>query len=175
MKKIFVIAALMLALGAGLAVAGPGEFSKGNFFLTPQVGYASWGNSIPFGLSAEYAVSDIFGIGGTVMGQFWSESYGSVSLVMVLAEANYHFVKLTADKLDLYFGLGLGYGMYSVTYNFGFLEGASGSSGLRLLPILGGRYYISPKVALSLRILGSIIGSGNSGLGASVGVTIKLK
>ena len=151
MKKLFVVTTLVLALGAVLAVAGPAEFSKGNFFLTPQVGYSSYASGIPFGVNAEYAVSDLFGIGASAMGQFWSEGYGSVSLIMLSVEANYHFVKLTADKLDLYFGLGLGYGIYNVSYGSGYLSGFSGTSGVRLLPVLGGRYYISPKVALSLR------------------------
>jgi hypothetical protein len=172
MRKLFVIAALVLAMGAGLATAGPAEFSKGNFFLTPQVGYSSYASGIPFGINAEYAVSDIFGIGASAMGQFWSEAYGSVSLAMFSVEANYHFVKLTADKLDLYFGLGLGYGVYSVSYGSGYLSGFSGSSGVRLLPVLGGRYYITPKIAISLRLVGSVIGGG--GLGASAGVTFKL-
>jgi len=172
MKRLFVITALVLTLGAGLATAGPAEFSKGDFFLTPQIGFASWGGSALYGVSGEYAVSDTIGVGASAMGQFWSENWGSESRVLLSVEANYHFVKLTANKLDLYFGLGLGYGIHSVSYNFGYLSGGTGTSGLVLLPILGGRYYVSPKIAISLRLVGSVIGS--SGFGASAGVTFKL-
>jgi hypothetical protein len=168
-----VIASLVFALGAGLAAAGPAEFSKGNFFLTPQVGFASWGGSIPFGVNAEYAISENIGVGGTAMAQFWSDTWGSVSWIMLSAEANYHFIKLNASKFDLYVGAGLGYGIYSVSYGAGFMTGGTGSSGLILEPIVGGRYYLSPKIALSLRLVGSVLG-GYSGFGATAGVTFKL-
>lgn len=172
MKKLFVIAVLVLALGAGLATAGPAEFSKGNFFLTPQVAYASWGGSIPIGVNVEYAVSENIGVGGTAMGQFWSETWGSVSLVMLSVDANYHFIKLDASKFDLYVGAGLGYGIYSVSYGSGYFSGSTGSSGLIFEPIVGGRYYISPKIAISLRLVGSLV--RNHGFEAAAGVTFKL-
>jgi hypothetical protein len=68
MKRLFVIVALVFALGAGLATAGPAEFSKGNFPPAPQLGYASWGGGIPFGVNAEYAVTNNIGVGGSVIG-----------------------------------------------------------------------------------------------------------
>ena len=171
--KRFVIAAVVFAMGIGLAAAGPAEFSKGNFFLTPQVGFGSWGGSIPFGVNAEYAITENIGVGGTVMAQFWSDTWGSMSWITVSAEANYHFIKLAADKLDLYVGAGLGYGIYSVSYASGYIIGGTGSSGLTLEPILGGRYYFSPKMAISLRIVTPFLG-GFTGFGATVGVTFKL-
>jgi hypothetical protein len=177
MKRIFVIAILVLALGAGMAVAGPAEFSKGNIFLTPQFGFASWGGSIPFGLSAEFAVTENIGIGGTVMAQLWSEAYWSESLIGLSVEAYYHFIKLNASKFDLFAGAGLGYSIYSWSWKSGYntmLTGSSGSSGLILEPILGARYYVSRNIALSLKLVGSLVG-GYTGFGAVGGVTFKLK
>ena len=173
MKKLFVIVVLVLALGAGLATAGPAEFSKGNFFLTPQVGFASWGGGVfPFGVNAEYAVSENVGLGGSVMYQGWTEELGSVSLISFAFQANYHFIKLDASKFDLYAGAELGYGLYNITYDSGFSSGISGSSGFILAPVLGGRYFLSPTVALSLRLTGSLV--LRPGFGATVGVSFKL-
>jgi len=172
-KKFGVLLAVLLVV-SGLASATSKEFSMGKFYLTPQVGFASYGSSIPFGVNAEYALTENIGIGGTAMFQFWSDSWGSVSWIMLSVEANYHFIKLAADKIDLYVGAGLGYGLYSVSYGSGYLEGGSGSSGLILQPILGGRYYISPKMAISLRLTGAVVG-GFTGFGAAAGVTFNLK
>jgi hypothetical protein len=173
MKKLFVIVVLVLALGAGLATAGPAEFSKGNFFLTPQVGFASWGGGVfPFGVNAEYAVSENVGLGGSVMYQGWTEELGSVSLISFAFQANYHFIKLDASKFDLYAGAELGYGLYNITYDSGFSSGISGSSGFILAPVVGGRYFLSPTIALSLRLTGSLV--LRPGFGATVGVSFKL-
>jgi hypothetical protein len=173
MKKLFVIVVLVLALGAGLATAGPAEFSKGNFFLTPQVGFASWGGGVfPFGVNAEYAVSENVGLGGSVMYQGWTEELGSVSLISFAFQANYHFIKLDASKFDLYAGAELGYGLYNITYDSGFSSGISGSSGFILAPVVGGRYFLSPTIALSLRLTGSLV--LRPGFGAIVGVSFKL-
>ena len=173
MKKVLMIAALVLALGASLAVAGPAEFSKGNFFLTPQVGFASWGGGVvPFGVNAEFAISNNVGLGGSVMYQGWTEEFGSVSLISFAFQANYHFIKLDASKFDLYAGAELGYGLYNVSYDSGYSSGISGASGLVLAPVLGGRYFLSPTIALSLRLTGSLV--LRPGFGATVGVSFKL-
>ena len=174
MKRQIVIAALVFVVGVGLASAGPTEFAKGNFFLTPQVGFASWGGGVvPFGVNAEYAVSENIGVGGSVMYQGWTEeSLGSVSLLTFAVQANYHFIKLEASKIDLYAGAELGYGLYNVTYNAGISSGISGASGLVLAPVVGGRYFLSPTIALSLRLTGSLV--LRPGFGATAGVSFKL-
>jgi len=173
MKKVFVVLAVVLVV-SGLASASSKEFSKGRFFLTPQVGFASFAGGIPLGVNAEYALSENIGIGGTAMAQFWSDTWGSMTWIMLSAEANYHFIKLAADKIDLYAGVGLGYGIYSVSYTGMYSAGGTGASNLILEPIFGGRYYISPKMAVSLRLVGSILG-GYTGFGATVGMTFLLK
>jgi hypothetical protein len=79
-KKISVLLVAVLFV-AGMASASSKEFSMGHFYLTPQVGFGSYGSSIPFGANAEYAISENIGIGGTVMAQFWSDVFGSVSYI----------------------------------------------------------------------------------------------
>jgi outer membrane protein W len=172
-KRVCALLAVVLAV-TGLASATSKEFSMGHFYLTPQIGFGSWGGSIPFGVNAEYALTENIGIGGTVMAQFWSETNWKESWITLSAEALYHFIKLAADKFDLYVGAGLGYGIYSVSYSGMYSSGASGSSGLTLEPIVGARYYFSPKVAVSLRILAPFLG-GFTGFGATAGVTFDLK
>ena len=158
---------------SGLASATSKEFSKGRFFLTPQVGYASWGG-MPFGVNAEYAISENIGVGGTAMAQFWSYGWGTASWITITANANYHFIKLAADKLDLYAGAELGYGIYSFSYTSGYDFGSNGASGLSLGAILGGRYFFSPKMAISLRLATPFLGS-YTGFGGAIGVTFLLK
>jgi len=174
MKRKIFVAFLALAVCAGAALAGPKEYVKGKFYLTPQVGFSSWGGSVPFGVNGEYAMTENIGIGGTVMAQFWSEASWKTSLISLAAEANYHFTKLNAEKFDLYAGAGLGYSIVSVSYNVGYLTGSGAASGLNLYPILGARYWFSPKIAGSVRLSGSLLGSF-TGFGAAVGVTFILK
>jgi hypothetical protein len=171
LKKVGVLM-LSFVIVAAVASAGTKEFSMGKFYLTPQIGFGSWGSSIPFGANAEYALNENIGIGGTVMAQFWSEIYGSLTYIQLSAEVNYHFIKLQADKVDLYVGAGLGYGIVSTSYLAGYTIGG-GASDLILEPIVGVRYYFSPKMAASLRLVGSLVG-GYSGFGATIGVTFIL-
>jgi len=171
-KKISVLLVAVL-FASVLASAGPAEFNKGKFYLTPQIGLSSWGGSIPFGANGEYAISENIGVGGTVMAQFWSEPYWKESLISIAAEAYYHFLKLNVAKLDLFVGAGLGYSVVSVTYDTGFTTGSDASSGLNIWPLVGARYYFSPKMAFSLRLIGSLLGNF-TGFGAQAGVTFVL-
>ena len=156
MKKLVMAATLVFGAGRRLGRRRPDGILQGQFLPDPAGRLRLWAGSIPFG--GERRICHLrplrhrrHGHGPVLERGIWIRELGHG----LTAEANYHFVKLTADKLDLYFGLGLGYGIYSVSYGSGYLSGVSGSSGLRLLPILGGRYYISPKVAISLRLIGS--------------------
>jgi hypothetical protein len=172
MKRLCLVLAVVLAV-SGLASATDKEFSMGHFYLTPQVGFASWGG-MPFGVNAEYAISENIGVGGTVMAQFWSYGWGTASWVTLAANANYHFIKLPADKLDLYAGAELGYGIYSFSYASGWDAGSTGSSGLSLAAVVGARYFFSPKIAVSVRFASPFLGS-YTGFGGAVGVTFLLK
>jgi hypothetical protein len=175
MKRFFAFA-LMIGLFSVAASAGPNEFAKGRFFLTPQLGLTSWGGSVPFGVAGEFALTPNVGVGGSVMVLLWSEEFWSESLISLSAEVLYHFTKLNAAKFDLFAGGGIGYSIYSYTLKSGFggIGGGSGASGIYLNPILGGRYWFSPKLAVSLRLIGSLIGDF-TGFGGQLGLTIRLK
>ena len=170
-KAIYAVLALLILFGA--AMAGTNEFSKGSFFITPQVGINAW--AVPFGVNAEYAITPNIGIGGTVMVWLWGDTWYSYSIISPSVEAVYHFTQLKLDKIDLFAGAALGYTIYSFSTkeDIGF-TGSLGSSGLDLGIVLGGRYFFSDKIAVSLRSSGSFIG-GWAGFGAAIGVTIRLK
>jgi len=170
-KAIYAVLALLILSGA--ALAGTNEFSKGSFFITPQVGINAW--AVPFGVNAEYAITPNIGIGGTVMVWLWGDTWYSYSVISPSVEGVYHFTQLKLDKIDLFAGAALGYTIYSFSTkeDIGF-TGSLGSSGLDLGLVLGGRYFFSDKIAVSLRSSGSFIG-GWAGFGGALGVTIRLK
>jgi len=149
-------------------------FKKGGLYITPQIGLNSL--SIPIGVSVEYGLTENIGVGGTATYWGWSYDYGKASVIVVSAEALYHFTKINVPKLDVYGGAGLGYGIYSFSWGSGFGEGyaSTGTSGLDLGIILGARYYFQPKIAVSLRIMNSLIGSWST-FGAALGVTFVAK
>lgn len=124
-RKIFLGLALGLVVLSVSAAAGPAEFSKGSFYLTPQVGINTW--TIPFGVNAEYAITPNIGLGATVMLWLWGEPGWSESVIAPAFEAAYHFTKLNARKLDLYAGAGLGFAAYSWKWKAG--GGGAGGTG----------------------------------------------
>ncbi|MCK7481315.1 MAG: hypothetical protein M0C28_32115 [Candidatus Moduliflexus flocculans] len=177
MKRTIFIALLALVVFAGSALAGPKEFWKGGIYVTPQIGLNSWGGGLPFGVNAEFGLTENIGIAGTAMFNMWKESSWSETLINLAAEANYHFLKLNAQKIDVYAGAGPGYSIYSWKWNDGyggFDGGASGGSGIYVQTVVGGRYYFNPKIAASVRLVGSLVGNW-AGFGATVGVTFILK
>ena len=178
MKKSLVLLAaiLLIASVSSAAVKIPPSqlFQKGKMWITPQIGLYSWGGSIPFGASFETAITPNIGVGGTAMAMFWSESEWSSSLIMLSADVAYHFTQLKVDNLDLYAGGGLGYSIYSYSWKSGFSGDYGGTgSGVYIATLLGARYYFTPKIAASLRLVGSL--TGWSGFGTQLGVTFLLK
>lgn len=174
MKKTLLVAVLALAVFAGTATAGPKEFWKGGIFVTPQFGFNSWGGSIPFGVNGEYALTENIGIGGSVMLNFWNETYWSSTLINFNADVAYHFTQVNAAKFDLYAGGGLGYSVYSYKYNSGYEDyGGVGASSIYIPLFVGARYFFNPKIAVNLRLVGSLTGSW-SGIGGVIGVTFVL-
>jgi len=170
-SKFFLGLALILALFTVSATAGTNEFSKGSFFITPQVGINTW--TIPFGVNAEYAITPNIGLGATVMVWLWSEGEWSESVIAPMIEGAYHFTKLNVDKLDLYAGAGLGFSIYSWKWSGGVDGiGSTGSSGIFVQPFVAARYYFTPSIAGMLK-LGWGLGSWGS-YGATIGVTFRL-
>ena len=170
-SKLFLGLCLSLALLSISATAGTAEFSKGSFYLTPQVGLNTW--TIPFGVNAEYAITPNIGLGATVMVWLWSESDWSENVIAPAVEAAYHFTKLDARKLDLYAGAGLGFAAYSWKWKGGGAgAGATGASGLFVQPFVAVRYYFSPKIAGNLKV-GGVLGTWGS-FGGTIGITFYL-
>jgi hypothetical protein len=153
-------------------LASQKEFAKGNKFITPQIGINSW--AIPIGASFEYAMTENIGVGGTAMVWMWSDNYAKYSVISLSADAAYHFTKVKAEKFDLYGGAYLGYAIYSFSWKDSEMSNYDlGSSALTIGPLLGARYYFNPKIAVSFRLLGSLVGYWAS-FGGTVGVTFKL-
>jgi len=172
--KRLIILCIILGVAMAPLYSGPAEFHKRNFFLTPQVGINSY--AIPVGLNAEYAVTDNIGVGGTGMLWFWGSDSWSNTVVSLSADAAYHFTKLEAKKFDLYAGAGLGVSIYSWKWKSGFgnmASGSSGSTGIFIQPFLGGRYFITPKLAISLRVNVAFLGDW-TGVGGVLGVSLPL-
>jgi len=152
------------------------KFGQGNILLTPQFGYNSY--SPVFGASLELGLTDNIGIGGSLMLGFWSENVVSIKFSQTIInpslDAYYHFNRLTWKNIDLFIGLSLGYSIYSWSAENDWVEWEdSGSSGVYLSPIIGIRYYFSPKLILCAKSRYSAIGSF-TGMGGELGITFKL-
>ncbi len=167
------IAVVALMIVAGAALAGPKDFGKGSFTLTPQAGINRW--TIPFGLNVEYGMSPHISLGGTAMIWLWSDEWASESLISLSAEALYHFTQINVRSLDLFAGLALGFALYSYNLGAGYDSWSdAGASGLDLGLVLGGRYYFTPKLGVCLRFVSSFIGSW-SGVGGQIGLTFRTR
>jgi hypothetical protein len=171
-SKVLVFALLALLVLSAPILASEKEFAKGNKFITPQLGLNSW--TVPFGASFEYAVTENIGVGGTGMLWLWSDSYAKSSVISLSADVAYHFTKVKAEKFDLYGGGYLGYAIYSYSWKDEEMSDYDlGASALMIGPFVGARYYFNPKIAVSLRLDGSLAGHWAS-FGGSIGVTFKL-
>ncbi len=153
------------------------KFSQGNILLTPQFGYNSY--SPAFGASIEFGLTDNIGIGGSLMLGFWSENINdnkmSLTLINPSLDAYYHFNRLNWKNADLFIGLSLGYSIFSLSTESDLSKSEdSRSSGVYLSPIIGIRYYFSPKLILCAKSRYSAIGSF-TGIGGEIGITFKLK
>ena len=171
--KSLVIGLLGLVILMSPVLASQKEFAKGNKFITPQLGINSW--TIPFGANFEYAITENIGVGGTGMFWTWSNEWVKDTLILLSADVAYHFTKIKAEKFDLFAGGYAGFAIYSYSWKDAENEdlGDVGSSGLMIGPFVGARYYFNPKIAVSFRLDGSLVGHWAS-FGGTVGVTFKL-
>ncbi len=175
MKTRFIIVLSILFMVSS-AFAGEKEFGKGQLFLTPQFAYYSYAPN--FGVSLEYGLTGNIGIGGSLMLAFWSDEAFDIkiseSLITPSFDVYYHFTKVEVEKLDLFAGLSVGYSIYSYSFDIGGIEWSdAGSSGIYLSPVFGARYYLTPKLSISLRSHYSALGDW-SGVGGELGLTFRL-
>ncbi len=172
--RTFLGLSLALFFLSSVIFAGPAEFRKGTTYLTPQIGVNTW--TVPFGVSVEYAVTPNIGLGGTGLLWLFAHDIYNYSIVTLYGDVAYHFTKLRARNLDLFAGGGLGFHVVSKTRRNDVFEPGEyhgGASGLFLLPFVGLRYYLSPKVALSFRLNVGILGDW-SGVDGLIGVAFRL-
>jgi hypothetical protein len=170
-KKIILIM-LVLLLSASLLTAAYSKkkaplrrnttqtFSKGDMFLTPQIGLYS--GAVPFGANIELAITENIGVGATLM--MWFGSGFSVFIPSV--DAAYHFTMLEVDKLDLFAGAGVGFAIVGGS-------GTTGASGISISPFIAARYWFSEKMGVSLRTNIGIIGDW-TGVSSMLGVVFKI-
>jgi len=176
MKK-SIVSLLVVLFFSLTAFAGEQEFAQGRVFVTPQIGLDEW--ATPVGVSVEFAITENIGVGGTVMFSFWSDNWGlgkiKQSIITPSVDAYYHFTSIDLDKFDLFAGASLGYSIYSWSWDFaGDDWGGAAGSGLYLSPFIGARYFLTEKLAISLKAYFSAIGDFN-GVGGALGVTIRVK
>lgn len=168
MKRSNYLITLLLVLISGTAF-GQSPLPLNKMQLNLGVGFSDWG--VPLYAGVDYSAHRDFTVGGELSLRSYSDNWNSKSYrhtVMGLSgNANYHFnTMLNIDqKWDFYGGLNLGFYIWSSP------SGYSGdqNSGLGLGAQVGGRYYITNKVALNLEI-----GGANAFSGGKFGVSVML-
>lgn len=162
---------LLLATFALFSVIsfGQNSLTMGKNQLNLGIGLSDWG--VPLYIGIDHAVSRDITLGGELSyrsyREDWDQNYYDHSIVGISGNANYHFNNLfhITRNWDLYAGLNLGF------YIWNSPEAYSGShtSGLGLGAQVGGRYFISKKVALNLEF-----GGVNAFSNGKFGLTVKL-
>jgi hypothetical protein len=169
MKKVFLIIALALISGFSFSQNSHKEYSHGHNQLNLGVGLSQWGVPVYIGID-HYINNDV-----TLGGEFsfrnyrenWDHYYYDHNIMGFSGNANYHFNRILEipSNWDFYAGLNLGFYVWNSPTNYP----GNHSSGLGLGAQIGGRYYLSNKVALNLEF-----GGGNAFNGGKFGLTIKI-
>ncbi len=154
------LAAACLAMAAipaaGQAKGSTPIFGLGYTDIGPTVGLGNVaGASLDFGGRFEHAFKALPDLGNGMLGiqvaadyASWSDAFASFSYIPIGVTANYHF-HLDEPKLDPFVGVGLGYNIYSCSFNNGVTNvGCSYSSGIYFIGRVGARYFFAPKMAL---------------------------
>jgi opacity protein-like surface antigen len=174
MKK--TLFAILIYLSVFLSFSNA-QYVQEKHYLTPCLGFAWHGSTPEFGLNYEYAFGKElknFAVGGIIrylsygessLGGKWNYTYTYIG-----GQFNYH-LELDNKKLDPFFGLTLGYNLYSASWEgSGYHFEAGDDSGLFLGAHATFRYWISPKIGISGRL-----NFGNSSYGGlDIGVDFKL-
>lgn len=159
-------------------------FKEKKFFIGVKAGYGDWG-SVTYGLSADYAISNYFGIGLDVAYTSWNESGGtyfgldtsntyytlsySYNLIGLLANFSYHFNP--GEKFDPYVKGGAGYFLINATEQWNprkpsnYYSSSAKGSGVGYGGQVGFNYFFSKSFSLSI--------SGGWPFYASGGVTVR--
>jgi hypothetical protein len=179
MKKKVVLLPFLLTMFFLLPSTARAQFTADHNYIGPSIGFSFLGSTPEFGLNYEYGM-DLQGVGTAGIGglfRYWgySESYfdgkWSYTNILIGAQGNYHF-KLPNDKLDPYVGIVLAYDVGSTSWSGpnNFYNGSVSAGGFWAAIQVGGRYWITPTLALTARL-----GFGSLSYGAlDLGVDFKL-
>jgi len=161
-------------LGIAFAMISAYSFSQnplreGRSQFNVGVGLSDAG--VPFYLGVDYGVLEDVTLGGEFSyrsyRENWNNYYYNHNIMGFSGNGNYHFNSLLniSPKFDFYAGLNLGFYVWTSPDNYN----GSNTSGLGLGGQVGGRVYLSHKVALNLEF-----GGGNAFSGGKLGLTFKL-
>lgn len=167
MKTVYSAMILLFALTSSTAFAQP--IGKGQSQLNLGVGLSSWG--VPVYIGFDHGVHKDVTVGGELSFRNYHYKYDhhryNHSIFGLSANVNYHFNTILniPSKWDLYAGLNLGF------YHWNSPDRYPGrrNSGLGLGAQVGGRYFVTNRVALNLEL-----GGGNAFSGGKFGITLKL-
>lgn len=166
MKKLTFV--LVLYMVCGLSYA-QNPLPKGKSQLNLGVGLSEW--SIPLYIGFDYGVHKDVTLGGELSYRHYDrydDNYYNPNIIGISGNGNYHFNHALSipRTWDFYAGLNLGFYIWSYPH---YRYSGSHTSGLGLGAQVGGRYFLSKKVALNLEF-----GGGNEFSGGKFGLTIKL-
>jgi len=163
-----------IILGVAFAMISTFSFSHspmhdGGSQLNVGVGFSDIGT--PFYIGLDFGVAPDITLGGEFSyrgyRENWNNNYYDHNIMGFSGNGNYHFNTLLgiSPRWDFYAGLNVGFYVWNSpdTYN------GSYSSGLGLGGQVGGRCYLTNKVALNLEF-----GGGNAFSGGKLGLTVKI-
>jgi outer membrane immunogenic protein len=161
-------------LGIAFAMIAGYSFSQsplrdGRSQLNVGVGFSDIGT--PFYVGVDVGVLPDVTLGGEFSyrnyRENWDNYYYDHNIMGFSGNGNYHFNRLLgiSPRWDFYAGLNLGFYVWTSSDDYN----GSNSSGLGLGAQVGGRCYLSNKVALNLEF-----GGGNAFSGGKLGLTVKL-
>jgi len=184
MKNKVLILATLFAFGFLTINAQTSTFEKGDKVLNLGIGfggYGTWGYRVvlpPLSASFEVGILDgildkgSIGVGGYLAfasykeRRYLGDSYWTYSRVVIGPRGTFHYPLV--DKLDTYGGLMLGFNKNTWNWHGSGVHGTdSGGSGLGFSIFVGGRYYLSEKLAVMAEL-----GYGISYL--NLGIALKL-
>jgi hypothetical protein len=175
MQRMFVKLSGLIAIAAATAVPAQAQVSKGYSDVGFVLGIGNLGGAnIAFGGRYENIFKRLPGLANGLLGfevsadvySFGRGNNSSVRYIPIGATLNYHFPIDPSNNVDLFLGGGLGFQNVSCS-NFG-NNNCGYSSGVYVIGRAGGRYFLTPKLALY-----GDLGSGAATI--NLGLTFKLK
>jgi hypothetical protein len=167
MKKVILVC-ISIALGLSLSQHAHAQvYEKGDVIINAGIGlgttfsFGPGGLGIPFGGGAEFAITDVIGVGG----EFGFLSGSGITVFYIGPKGYYHFnelLNIENEALDVYGGLALFYRNFSFSGFGGFGLGSGIVPGFHV----GGRYYFSEKFGVMAEL-------GNSYGWLKLGVCLK--